>query len=100
MNSADHHDQLAAYLGDEMDEESKARFEAVMEEDPALAAEVASLRDALEAMRSLSDEAAPAVVQVVPGAGRRLSIFWILEVFSYARPGLKLNKGPYRFYYF
>ena len=48
-------ERLAAYLGGEMSEDDRRRFEAAMGENPALADEVRGLRRALEAMRSLDD---------------------------------------------
>ncbi|UCD75444.1 MAG: hypothetical protein JSV91_00710 [Phycisphaerales bacterium] len=86
MSNPDHHDQLAAYLGDEMDEESRIRFETAMSKDPGLAAEAASLRGALEAMRSLPAEPGPAVVQIAPAAGDRLHSWggWGGAVLKYA----------------
>jgi ferric-dicitrate binding protein FerR (iron transport regulator) len=63
------HDELtqrtAEYLGDEMDAAARMRFEQAMAADPALAREVAGLRSALEAMRSL-DAAAPSPIALRP----------------------------------
>ena len=51
-------DMLADYLGGELDEAQARQFEAHLTENPALAAEVDSLRGTLAAMRALDEPAA------------------------------------------
>jgi anti-sigma factor RsiW len=58
MNDIDRDELLAGYLGDELNEADRARFEAMMADDADLAAEAAALRRTIEAMRAL-DAAAP-----------------------------------------
>lgn len=60
MNEAERDELLAGYLGDELNEAERARFESMMAGDPELAAEAESLRRTIQAMRSLD----------APGSGR------------------------------
>jgi anti-sigma factor RsiW len=60
MNEVERDELLAGYLGGELTAEDRARFESMMADDPALAADVAGLRRTIQAMRSLD----------APGSGR------------------------------
>ena len=53
MNEAERDEMLAGYLGDELNEAQRERFESMMADDPELAGEVESLRRTIEAMRAL-----------------------------------------------
>ena len=60
MNENNRDELMAGYLGDELSEAERARFESMMADDPELAGEVKSLRRTIEAMRALD----------APGSGR------------------------------
>jgi anti-sigma factor RsiW len=53
MNDNDRDELMANYLGDELNESDRARFEAMMAEDADLAAEAAALRGTIDRMRAL-----------------------------------------------
>lgn len=67
MNSDEARDLLADYLGDELDDTRKRRFEAHLTDDPELAAEVDAMRRTMSALRSLD---MPMTPTVAPTASR------------------------------
>jgi len=77
--NVNHDARLADYLGGEMAENDRARFERRLKDNPALAAEVDGLRRTLDAMRSIGAEA-PRPVQAFDRPWRR----WTGAVLRYA----------------
>jgi anti-sigma factor RsiW len=81
MNADEIKGMLADYLGDELSPEDRRRFEEYLDTDREFAAEVASLRCALDEMRSLKVPGEEAFAMSPRAAGRRS---WPVPVLRYA----------------
>jgi ferric-dicitrate binding protein FerR (iron transport regulator) len=81
MNADEIKGMLADYLGDELGAEDRQRFEEYVDTDREFAAEVASLRCTLDAMRSLKVPDEDVFAAPLRAAARRS---WSLPVLRYA----------------
>jgi hypothetical protein len=90
MNDNNRNELMAGYLGDELNEGDRARFEAMMADDADLASEVAALRNTIETMRALdSPGSAPAPAPGIghaPGTGHAAPKAGVTPSPSLARP--------------